>query len=489
MGENLIPTYDRLMNPLLKALRDLGGSGTTDEIFQRVSENLNLPEEVLSVLHSEKSSQTEIQYRLAWAQTYLKKFGFLENRQRGVWSLTKQAEATLEVDPKQVQHFVRELDEKERGETADELEDSNEAKAEAEDDKNVIDESAKDDTVPKTRYEINSFGADYDVAGLVKRLSRGDIFIPSFQRDYVWKLPEASKFIESLLLGLPVPGVFLARDPDTNKLLVIDGQQRLKSLQFFYEGTFNPKDGDKTRRVFKLSKVSDPFEGLTYQTLPERDRIQLDDYILHATVVKQESPKSDDTSIYHVFERLNTGGQKLKPQEIRVAVYHGSLMNLIDKLNNDSNWRAIYGKPSPRLKDAELVLRFLAFYYNKAEYRRPLYEFLNKFSRTHQNPALEFLAKCETKFSQSIEVAFKAFGEKAFKPEGSLNAAVYDSVLVAIAHRLDAGPIANLENVRLAYAQLLEDKEFQSGIERASADEANVAVRIRRATETFAGLP
>jgi len=99
MGQNQIPTYDRLMNPLLQALRDLGGSGSTDEIYQRVSENLKLPEDVLSVLHDpETSNQTEVQYRLAWARTYLKKFGFLQSPQRGLWSLTKKAETTSEVD-------------------------------------------------------------------------------------------------------------------------------------------------------------------------------------------------------------------------------------------------------------------------------------------------------------------------------------------------------------------------------------------------------
>jgi restriction system protein len=115
MNQNQIPTYDRLMNPLLQALRDLGGSGSTDEIYQRVSENLKLPEDVLSVLHDpETSNQTEVQYRLAWARTYLKKFGFLENPQRGLWSLAKKTETASEVDTKQVQRFVRELDRKEK---------------------------------------------------------------------------------------------------------------------------------------------------------------------------------------------------------------------------------------------------------------------------------------------------------------------------------------------------------------------------------------
>lgn len=115
MGQNQVPTYDRLMNPVLQALSELGGSGSTDEIYQRVAENLKLPESVLSIPHDpETSNQTEVQYRLAWARTYLKKFGFLESPQRGLWSLTKKAESAPEVDSKEVQRFVRELDRKQR---------------------------------------------------------------------------------------------------------------------------------------------------------------------------------------------------------------------------------------------------------------------------------------------------------------------------------------------------------------------------------------
>src|ERR1017187_4026541 len=75
----------------------------------------------------------------------------------------------------------------------------------------VVDESENDDTTPVVRYEITSYGADYVVSDFVSRLQRSDIIIPSFQRDYVWRLPEASRFVESILLGLPVPGVFLAK--------------------------------------------------------------------------------------------------------------------------------------------------------------------------------------------------------------------------------------------------------------------------------------
>lgn len=112
---NQLPTYDRLMNPVLQALRELGGSGSTDEIYQRVAKNLKLAESVLSVLHDpETSNMTEVQYRLAWSRTYLKKFGLLETPQRGLWSLTKKAETVSAVDTKEVQRFVRELDRKQR---------------------------------------------------------------------------------------------------------------------------------------------------------------------------------------------------------------------------------------------------------------------------------------------------------------------------------------------------------------------------------------
>jgi len=115
MGQNKIPTNEELMNPSIQALRELGGSGSVDEIYQRVAENLKLPEDILSILHVPgKGNQTEVQYRLAWARYNLKKGGFLDNQQRGIWSLTKKAEKIQEVDTKQVLSNVREIESKER---------------------------------------------------------------------------------------------------------------------------------------------------------------------------------------------------------------------------------------------------------------------------------------------------------------------------------------------------------------------------------------
>ena len=115
-----IPAYDQLMNPLLQALQALGGSGSIQEIYDKVVELENFGDDVLSQLHDpEKSNQTEIGYRLAWARTYLKKYEALENSARGIWSLTAKGTAVDKLQPREVVQFVRQLDKKEKeGKTA-----------------------------------------------------------------------------------------------------------------------------------------------------------------------------------------------------------------------------------------------------------------------------------------------------------------------------------------------------------------------------------
>ena len=112
-----LPTFDFLMNPLISVLRHLGGSGSVDEIYEKVVELEDIPEDILAKMHDpEKSNQTEVGYRLAWARTYLKKYGLLENSSRGVWALTTKARDIDAVDPSDVVRTVRALD-KERGPT------------------------------------------------------------------------------------------------------------------------------------------------------------------------------------------------------------------------------------------------------------------------------------------------------------------------------------------------------------------------------------
>ena len=146
------------------------------------------------------------------------------------------------------------------------------------------------------------------------------------------------------------------------------------------------------------------------------------------------------------------------------------------------------GKPSVRLKDQELILRFLAFYFEGEHYEKPVNEFLNKFLSRHRNPPEKFLNECREKFSSMIKTVFAVFGEKAFRPAGSLNAAVFDSVSVAIAKRLAKGKIKNPAKLKTAYDQLLVKKSFLSAVTSATSDEANVSTRMHDAHQAFDGV-
>ena len=350
----------------------------------------------------------------------------------------------------------------------------------------IEDTADEEDAVARVKYDISSYGIDFDVEGLYRRVQREEILVPPFQRSYVWKLGEASRFIESLLLGLPVPGIFLARDENTGKLLVIDGQQRLKTILFFYNGQFNPKT-EVSGPEFKLVDVQEEFVGRSYASLDEKDRIDLDNSIIHATVVKQDYPQGDDTSIYHIFERLNSGGRRLYPQEMRSALYHGPLIDSIQKLNNYENWRNIFGKSSQRLRDQELILRFLALHFSEEQYSRPLKEFITRFLIRHRNPNPEDLLTHTDIFRAVSDLWWNALGGNAFRPYAKLNAAVFDSMFVGLARRLEKSDYPTINGLSEAYASLLSDKDYMRMIvTQSTSEEASVARRLDMATNRIA---
>ncbi len=339
-------------------------------------------------------------------------------------------------------------------------------------------------------YAISSYGADYPVDGLVKRINTNAIYIPSFQRSFVWNIYRASRFIESLLLGLPVPAIFLSKELDSNKMLVIDGQQRLRTLQYFYNGVFSPLD-----RTFKLRGVQKRYEDKTYDTLSEDDRMRLDDSIIHAIVVKQESPETDEenmaspSSAYHIFERLNTGGVLLQPQEIRSCIYHGRLIELLEQLNSFAEWRKLFGNISSRMRDRELILRFLALYRHSNHYSKPMKEFLNRFAYRYRNLDNATAQAFTSIFEKTAKLIFDTIGSKAFKTTAAVNAALFDSIMIGIARRIDSGDISDLDSIRQRYNSLLNDADFKQSISSGTTDEFNVSTRLTKATEAFRDVP
>jgi uncharacterized protein with ParB-like and HNH nuclease domain len=237
-------------------------------------------------------------------------------------------------------------------------------------------ESVQEDVV----YSVNSFGADFLVDGLIRRLKDEDIYRPAFQRHFVWTVPQASRFIESILLGLPIPGIFLYREESTRKHLIIDGLQRLTTIAAFASGRFSGKD-----KIFRLNGLESRFNELSIDDLEQEDQRRFFDTAIHATIIQQLSPENDFSSAYYIFERLNTGGTPLQPEEIRAALYHGPFQDFIIELNTDPLWRKVFGPEHKRAKDQELILRFFAFRYGRAKYKSPMKSFLNKFMGTNRN--------------------------------------------------------------------------------------------------------
>ena len=315
-------------------------------------------------------------------------------------------------------------------------------------------------------YRILSYPSDPTLQVLNQMWLDGEIIIPQFQRGYVWSITQASRLVESFLMGLPVPEVFLHKDLD-GKHLVIDGQQRLRSIVAFFEGSF--PDG----RPFYLRGVAKQWDGKLYDELSDFDARRLRSSILRAIIVEQIDPE-DLTSIYHLFERLNTGGTALSPQEVRNCVYHGSFNDFVLGLNTDRRWRAIMGSTSPdkRLRDVELLVRSLALADQLDGYTTPMKDFISNFMRQEQK------SKDNSRHAQVFEKAVsgihESLGAKPFHIRRGLNAAVLDSVMVAFA-RYD-GPVP--ANLYRRYVDLLEDDRYQDTISSRTADVEIVRDRI-----------
>ena len=342
-------------------------------------------------------------------------------------------------------------------------------------------------------YSITAYGADYPVDSLVKRIDSGDIVVPrfswasdessaivGFQREYVWPRTKSDRFIESLLLGLPVPGVFLVREP-TGRLLVLDGHQRLHTLKSFYAGAIHGQE-------YRLYGVEERFQDKRYQDLDVEDRRRLDDSIIHATVIRQDEPTEDQSSVYMIFERLNTGGVNLQPQEIRVALYHGEFVRVLRKLNEHAAWRHLYGTRSRRLKDMEMILRFFAFLYHTSSYRRPMKEFLNRYMASNKDLGRQREDELEQIFNDTVMVLDKAVGVRAFRPARAVNAAVVDSVMTGLARRIKREPISDPSQVAQEYATLMDNESYRKAVETGTSQESNVETRLELATRAFADV-
>lgn len=226
-----------------------------------------------------------------------------------------------------------------------------------------------------SRYEITSYVTQRSIDSLLKWISAKKIIIPDFQRDYVWTKNTASKLIDSILLNLPIPNIFLYKTLDNGeeKYYVIDGFQRLQTIKFFRNGYWNQNSDIKSNfsykeedsKIFKLNCKNSDWYNLSYDSLSESDKFNFDEYSINLTVFEQTHPENKD-SMFEVFERINTGSEKLSEQEIRNAIFGGNLLKSIKEQSENSVFKNIFEKDrhmSKRQNYIDLYLRFVAYYY------------------------------------------------------------------------------------------------------------------------------
>lgn len=310
------------------------------------------------------------------------------------------------------------------------------------------------------QYEINSYGGDFDVDGLVRRFERGDIYWPEFQRNYVWTKKQASRFIESILIGLPIPSLFLYKEEQENRLFIVDGLQRITTLHAFKHNKFPTKSGTKSTK-FGLNGLpkDSQFYNKTYEQLEAKDRRTFDDTIIHIQFIEQTAPDNDHSAAFNIFERLNSGGTPLQAQEMRNALYLGSFQKHLSELNKTKIWREIFdGPPHKRGKDIELILRFLALYNWEKNYKNPMKIFLNRFMKRYRNADEDQLNQFCSQFSDTLGRIYEALGNDAFKVGRyrSFSASYYDAFMVAVAGNKNATP----EKIKAAYIKLQNFPHF-----------------------------
>jgi len=331
--------------------------------------------------------------------------------------------------------------------------------------------------VDNAPYEIRTLGADFTLELLSQKINSGEIIVPDFQRQYVWPIKKASKLIESFLLGLPVPQVFLYQEASKRDLLVVDGQQRLLTSLYFMEGKFEGKT------PFLLKGVKQKWEGKSFENLDEGDKRRLKNYILRATIFEQINP-NDSKSVYEIFERLNTGGMPLTEQEVRNCVNRGTINLFLEKVNLIKSWRDLLGKdiPDKRKKDIEIILRVFALMEGWDSYKRPMKDFISSYMERYVDIKEEDQVYKIKLFGNITDFIFKEYGKNAFRlSSGRINIAVLDSVITAVS-------IIGTEKIidfKEKLDKLKKDQSYSNYISNATTDDDTVKGRIKMAIEAL----
>lgn len=359
----------------------------------------------------------------------------------------------------------------------------------------------EDDYSDDSLFNIASWGADLSFRELVMMYEDDELVKPELQRKYVWDKTEASRFIESILLGLPIPNIFLAKNG--SQKLIVDGYQRIMTVYDYMRGVFSGEtSSDSKSKVFKLSnseKINHRWRNKAFVDLNRDEQIRIKSTTIHAIMFEQKKPENDDTSMYQIFERINTTGRTLTPQEIRNCVYQGSLNKLLFELNKNKTWRKLFGSQTEdsRMRDIECILRFFVLKTDnilKSDSSQiSLKKSLNKFMGEYQNCNDDLISSFKKEFEETIVKVDEIIGCNAFKNYSSnkfsskFHPVIYDAIMIAIF-------FANKRNLPLSsitpeqHIALLQNEEFKEAISNRTTNVESIRKRIGIVSQQLLGV-
>lgn len=337
--------------------------------------------------------------------------------------------------------------------------------------------------IPPEQRVLRTQAYDKSVGDLVSMVESGDIVLdPDYQRNYIWENPKASLLIESFLLNVPIPIIYVSEEED-GKWSVVDGLQRLASLRRFFSGEF------------KLSKleVLQELNGLTFQKLPPKSQRLLKNGILRIIVILQESHPEIK---YDIFQRLNRGSIKLNEQELRNCLYRGALTSKLREFRSNPTLLAVFGlrEPHKRFLDEELVLRCLAMADafdpttgTLPSYPNKMKTFLNSYmerSRAWDDSEIDQrLEKC----LQVMATISSVFGSPAFRRplpnsvqnDTRLNRALMDAIFASFWHLDASGLLSRRGDVAEIVSSLAkQNSNFSDALIYGTSDKKKVELRV-----------
>jgi hypothetical protein len=342
------------------------------------------------------------------------------------------------------------------------------------------------DEVPLRDRRVVTKPYDLVVLSMIEQIKNGTIFLqplsdrPSYQRRYVWTDKLASRLIESIILNVPIPPIFLSQNEEF-EFDVIDGQQRIYSIFRFYDNQFPLRD----------LEVATELNGLRFFELPQKTRRQIETHTVRCVYVTNESHPDIK---FEVFQRLNTNTAPLNAQELRNCIFRGPLNSLLKECAASENWLKIVGKrqPDKRMRDEEVVLRYFSFFIHGVKsYRTPLKQWLNDTAEAGKRYSEKRTDQLRASWDSSLQKSLIWFEpDDCFRRTGSrtINKALFDLVM-ASAGQVDVERAAAIRTeFRKRYREVVKDPEFEDLISRAVDHTKRTKRRFEIWQQKFAGL-